>query len=73
MNGSGRRFYRSLVLILVALGVLVWVMLDQFDVPRQDVQALIMGALSLVAITILVAALVAGLWVALRKWLRRGD
>ncbi len=73
MNRSGRRFHRSLVLILAALGALVWVMLDQFDVPREDVQVLILGSMSLVAAAILGAAVVAGLWIALRKWLGRGD
>lgn len=73
MNRATRRYYRSLFLILAALGVLVWVTLDQFDVPLKDAMALVLGTVSVVAVTIVFAALVAGLWIALRKWMGRGD
>ena len=73
MSRSSRRFYRSLVLSLIALGVLVWVVFDQFDVPQREVLALVLGSLALVAATIVFAALISGLWVILRKWMKRGD
>jgi hypothetical protein len=73
VDRSSRRFYRSLVLSLAALGVLVWVTLDQFDVPQRDILALVLGTLLLAAVTIVFAALVTGLWVAARRWRRRHD
>lgn len=73
MNRATRRFYRSLVLSLTALGVLIWVALDQFDVPRQEAARLLLGTLSVAASVIVLAALFAGIWIALRKWIRRED
>ncbi len=73
MTRATRRYYRSLILSIAALGVLVWVALDQFDVAWSDALALIGGTLSVVAATIVIAALVAGLWIAVRKWVGRGD
>lgn len=71
MSRSSRRFYRSLVLSLVALGVLVWVVFDQFDVPQREVLALVLASFTLVAATIVVAAVVSGLWIAVQRWRRR--
>jgi hypothetical protein len=73
VNRSSRRFYRSLALSLAALGVLVWVVFDQFDVPQRDIMALVLGSLTLAAVTIVSAAVVAGLWIAVRKWKGRDD
>jgi len=69
----GRSFYRSLLVSLAALGVLVWVTLDQFDVPRREMVALLFGTLSVAAGVILLSALFAGVWITLRKWRSRGE
>jgi len=73
VSRASRRFYRSLFLTLAALGALVWVALDQFDVPRQEAAALLLGTLAVAASVILLAAVVTGAWIILRRWLRRRD
>lgn len=69
---AGRRYYRTTLLGVVALGALIWVAVQQFQIAPRDVAELALGALLMVVLVIFAAALVALLWVWLRKLLRRG-
>jgi hypothetical protein len=70
---TNRRFYRTLILGLVALGVLIWSAADQFDISYQEIAALFYGTLLIAFGTIFTAALFTGLWIGLRKWWRRRE
>ncbi|NQX89831.1 MAG: hypothetical protein HRT77_14335 [Halioglobus sp.] len=73
MSRTTRRFYRSLLLILLALAILVWIVFDQFDVPPEAVLAMVLGAVSMVGVTIIVAAVGVGLWIIVRKLTESDD
>lgn len=70
MNKSNRRYYRTIVLGLAAMGALVWVALEQFDIPREDFLELLLGTLVAMLLVIGLAAVIAALWIGLRKLLR---
>jgi hypothetical protein len=70
---TNRNFYRTLILGLIALGVLIWSAADQFDISHQELAELFYGTLLIAAGTIITAALFAGLWISLRKWWRRSE
>jgi hypothetical protein len=57
MSKASRRYYRTLILGLAALGVMVWTAVDQFGISRQEMTALLFGTL----------------WIGLRKLLKQGD
>ncbi|MBK6508218.1 MAG: hypothetical protein IPG06_01340 [Haliea sp.] len=67
MSKSSRRYYRTLILGLVALGVMVWTAVDQFGISRQEMTELLLGTLWIAGGTIVLAALCAALWIGLRK------
>jgi phosphoglycerol transferase MdoB-like AlkP superfamily enzyme len=69
---AGRRYYRTTLLGVVALGALIWVAVEQFQIAPREVAELALGALLMVVLVISAAATVALLWVGLRKLLRRG-
>ena len=69
---TSRRFYRTILFGLTALGVMVWAAVDQFGISQQEIIELFLGTLWIVAGTIVAAALFAGLWVGLRRFLQRG-
>ena len=67
MSKASRRYYRTLILGLVALGVMVWTAVDQFGISRQEMIELLLGTLWIAGGTIVLAALSAALWIGLRK------
>ena len=71
MNRAGRRYYRTILLGILALGTLVWVAVDQFGVPPAELADLFYATLLVVSLVIGAAALVAVLWVGLRHLRRR--
>jgi hypothetical protein len=71
MSRAGRRYWRTLILGILALGTLVWVAVDQFDVPREEIRQLALGTVLAVLLVIGLAAIVAALWVALRRLFHR--
>tara|TARA_R110002124_G_scaffold71090_3_gene190526 strand:- start:4240 stop:4464 length:225 start_codon:yes stop_codon:yes gene_type:complete len=73
MSKANRRFYRTLFLGLVALGVLVWSAIEQFGIAWQQMVDLLMGTLMVAGGVIVLAALCVMIWIGVRKWLRRGD
>ena len=70
-RSCGRRYYRTTVLGVVALGALIWVAVEQFQIAPREVAELALGSLLLVILVISAAAAVVLLWVGLRKLLRR--
>ena len=66
MSKASRRYHRTLILGLVALGVMVWTAVDQFGISRQEMTGLLLGALWIAGGTIVLAALCAALWIGLR-------
>ena len=71
MSKQGRRFFRTIVIGTFALAALVWMAMDQFGVERDEILELLLVTAVVVGLVILVAACVAGLWIALRKLLGR--
>ena len=73
MSKASRRFYRTLVLGLVALAAMIWAAVDQFGIARQDMLDLLYGTLMIAVGIIVLAALGVGFWVGIRKLFGRGD
>lgn len=71
MSKANRRFYRTLILGMAALGVMVWTAVDQFGISWQEMTGLLLGTLWIAGGTIALAALCAVLWIGLRKLLYR--
>ena len=71
MSRAGRRYYRTVLLGILALGTLVWVAVDQFGVPPRELGELFLATLLVVSLVIGAAALVALLWVGVRRLRRR--
>jgi phosphoglycerol transferase MdoB-like AlkP superfamily enzyme len=66
-----KRYYRSTVLGIVAMGALIWVAVEQFQIAPQEVAELALATVLLVLLVIVAAAAMALLWVGLRRLLRR--
>jgi type VI protein secretion system component VasK len=60
-----------MLLGVVALGVLLWGVVTQFDVPREQVLAMLWGTLLALGVVILLAALATGVLILLRRQRRR--
>jgi uncharacterized membrane protein YccC len=73
VNSANRRYYRTTILGLAAMGLLIWTAMDQFDIAGEVMLGLFYGTALAVGVTILFAALVASLWITLRKLKRQQD
>ncbi|MDG2047464.1 MAG: hypothetical protein P8J79_09620 [Halioglobus sp.] len=73
MSRASRRFYRSTGLGLIALGVLVWSAIDQFDIPLDHMAELFIGTLWVAGGIIMLAASLVAALIGLRKLLQRND
>jgi membrane protein implicated in regulation of membrane protease activity len=73
VSRASRRLFRSSVLGLAALGVLVWAAVDQFDIPVEKMAELFLGTLWVAGGIIIFAALLVVVLVGLRKLLQRSD
>jgi type VI protein secretion system component VasK len=72
MGGLLRRSPRRTMLLgVVALGVLLWGVVTQFDVPREQVLAMLWDTLLALGVVILLAALATGVLILLRRQRRR--
>lgn len=71
MSARNRRFLRTLLLGVAAMGVLVWVVTDQFDIDPRDMLRLFLGVLVASGLLMLAAAATALLWTLLRRVRRR--
>ncbi len=73
MSKASRRYNRTVLLSLAAMGVLIWAAIDQFDLSTQEMTELFMGTLWVMGGTIVFAAVFATLWIGLRRLLRSRD
>ena len=73
MSGATRRYYRTIVLAVLAMAALIWVAMDQFGISRQEMTELFLGTLVAALVIILCAGAITLLWVGLRKLLRRDE
>jgi len=73
MNRANRRYYRTIILGVMAMAALVWVAMEQFGISRQEMSGLFLGTVLVALLVISSAGLMALLWIALRKWLRRSE
>lgn len=71
MSRASRRYYRTIVLAVLAMAALVWVAMEQFGISRQEMTGLFLGTVLVAAAVIASAAVMAVLWITLRKVLRR--
>ena len=71
MNRANRRYYRTIVLGVMAMAALVWAAMDQFGISQQEMTELFLGVVLVAVLVILCAGVIVLLWVTLRKWLRR--
>jgi hypothetical protein len=71
VSRAGRRYIRTILLGTAALGALVWVAVDQFDIPLEEMLDLLILTVSVVGIVIVAAGLTLGVFVGLRKLLGR--
>lgn len=73
MSKSARRYWRTIILGTLALGVLVWGAVEQFDVPIEEVRTLLLGTVLAVLLVIAAAGIFVLLWMGARRVLRRDD
>jgi hypothetical protein len=71
MKGSIKRYRRTLFLAIAACGTLVWAAIDRFDVPPREMAQLLGYTVLVVVLVIACAALALGVWLLLRRLLRR--
>jgi hypothetical protein len=70
---AARRYYRSIIISVVALAALVWVAVDQFDIAREEILELFVGSLLALLLVVAGAGAAAFLWILLRKFFRRDN
>jgi hypothetical protein len=61
------RYNRRIIIGVLALGSMMWFATDQFGVPGENMAWFLAYTLAAVLCIILLAALVVGLWIGLRK------
>ena len=71
MTRAGRRYWRTIILGVLALGALVWMAVDQFEVPLGEIGELALGTVLAVMLVIGAAGLFVALWIAVRRLLHR--
>jgi hypothetical protein len=71
VSGASRRYYRTIVLAVLAMASLIWVAIDQFGISQREMTELFVGTVLVAVLVILCAAAAVLLWVGLRKLLRR--
>lgn len=70
---AARRYYRSIIISVMALAALVWVAVDQFDIAREEILELFVASLLALLLVVAGAGAAAFLWILLRKILRRDN
>ena len=73
LSKASRKYYRTIVLGVTAMAALVWSAVDQFGIPWEDMLDLLLLTVAVIGATILSAAMGAGLWIGLRKLMRRRE
>lgn len=71
MSRAKRRYYRTILLGVVAMGMLVWSAMDQFNLSAEEMRASFFTAVLLILAIVTLGATAAALWIGLRALLRR--
>jgi hypothetical protein len=71
MSKANVRYQLRIILIVLALGGLIWVASDQFGIPGEDIAWMLMYTLAAALGLIMFAALVVAIGLGLRRLLRR--
>ena len=71
MSKANKRYLRSVLMLVFAMGGLVWVAVDLFDIPLQEMRALLLSTAMVVGGIIIAAALILFLVMLLRKLFAR--
>lgn len=71
MSKRKRRYVRTIILGVLAMGALVWGAVDTFEVPLERLWALFLQTLVVLAGLMLAAAAAAALWTLLRRLSKR--
>ncbi len=70
---ANRRYYRTIILGVMAMGALVWMAIDQFGLSVREMSGLLLDTVLAVGIVIGAAAIGALCLVGLRKLMGRED
>ena len=70
MSRARRRYYRTILLGVVAMGLLVWSAMDQFNLSPEEMRESFLTAVLLIAAIVTLGATAAGLWIGLRALLK---
>ncbi len=70
---ANRRYYRTIILGVMAMGALVWMAIDQFGLSVQEMSGLLLDTVLAVGIVIGAGAIGALCLVGLRKLMGRED
>jgi len=73
VSRASRRYYRTIVLAVLAMACLIWVVVDQFGISQREMTGLFVGTVLIVVLVIICAAVITLLWVGLRKLLWRDE
>ncbi len=71
MNRARRRYYRSVIISILALAVLLWVAVEQFGISLAEMRELLLASLLVLLLVIAAAAVAVAVWMLLRKLSRR--
>ncbi len=71
MTKRRRRYVRTIILGVLAMGALVWGAVDTFEVPPERLWALFLETLLVLLVLVLSAAAAAALWILLRRLIKR--
>ncbi len=71
MSKAGRKYYRTVLLGVAAMACLVWAAVDQFGLSWSEMLDLFLATLLALGVVIVAAALTVGVWIGLRRLLRR--
>ncbi|MFT4520344.1 MAG: hypothetical protein ACI9JM_002746 [Halioglobus sp.] len=71
MSKASRRYLRTIILGVAAMGSLIWAAMDQFGISREEVLGLFYNTLAAMAVLIATAAVLTIVWIGLRKLLLR--
>ena len=67
MSKSNKRYLRSIVLLVLAMGGMVWSAVDLFDIPIEEMRSLLIATAVGVGGVIVAAAVILLLLIGLRK------
>lgn len=73
MSRASRRYYRTILLAVLAMASLIWVAIEQFGISEREMTELFVGTVLIAVLVIFCAAIIAMLWIGLRKLLRRDE